>query len=80
MDLDYAHAQSPDQPKRRRPNARKRHQRAKGPISARLALDPQLRGNVGVLSDDLANDLFQGVLNGECGLAYDEDSLTKLDD
>jgi peroxin-6 len=33
--------------------------RNKAPISARLVLDAQLRGNVGVLSEDLANDLFQ---------------------
>lgn len=69
MDFDYyGHAQSPDQSKRRRPNAGKRRQRTKAPVSARLALDQQLRGNVGVVSDDLANDLFQGVLNGECVL------------
>lgn len=74
MDFDYyTHAQSPDQPKRRRPNAGKRRQRGKGPVSARLALDPQLDGNVGVVSDDLANDLFQGVLNGESVVACERD-------
>ncbi|OXV08370.1 hypothetical protein Egran_03868 [Elaphomyces granulatus] len=46
-----------DQPKRRRKGLRGRvHPRA--PISARLVLDSQLRGDVGVLSDDLVNDLF----------------------
>lgn len=68
MDFDY-YAQASDQPKRRRPNAGKRRPRTKGPISGRLALDPQLRGNVGVVSDDLATELFsQGVLTGECCL------------
>jgi peroxin-6 len=41
--------------------------RNKAPISARLVLDAQLRGNVGVLSEDLANDLFQQRdLQGKC--------------
>lgn len=71
MDFDY-YSQSPDQPKRRRPNAGKRRQRAKGPVSARLTLDGQLRGNVGIVSDDLATDLFhQGVLTGESGRSVD---------
>jgi len=40
--------------------------RNKLPVAARLALDPQLRGNVGVLSEDLANDLFaQQTLQGK---------------
>lgn len=40
--------------------------RNKLPVAARIALDPQLRGNVGVLSEDLANDLFaQQTLQGE---------------
>lgn len=39
----------------------------KAPIAARLALDTQLRGKVGILSEDLANDLFQQqALQGEC--------------
>ena len=38
----------------------------KAPIAARLALDPQLRGKVGIVSEDLANDLFQQqALQGE---------------
>lgn len=41
--------------------------RNKAPISARLTLDPQLRGNVGIVSDDLVNDLFQyREVKGEC--------------
>jgi peroxin-6 len=44
--------------------------RNKLPVAARIALDPQLRGNVGVLSEDLANDLFaQQTLQGELGRA-----------
>lgn len=40
--------------------------RNKLPVAARIAMDPQLRGNVGVLSEDLANDLFaQQTLQGE---------------
>lgn len=61
MDLEHYGGQSADQqPKRRRRrNAARRLLRNKAPVSARLTLDPQLRGNVGVLSDDLVNDLFQ---------------------
>ncbi|ODM15117.1 Peroxisomal biogenesis factor 6 [Aspergillus cristatus] len=62
MDFEHYGGQSADQPKRqrrRRPNAARRLLRNKAPISARLTLDPQLRGNVGIVSDDLVNDLFQ---------------------
>ncbi|KAE8145687.1 hypothetical protein BDV25DRAFT_63512 [Aspergillus avenaceus] len=48
-----------DQSKRRKRNVGRRRLRNKAPVSARLALDHQLRGNVGILSDDLANDLFR---------------------
>ncbi|KAL3482519.1 hypothetical protein BJX99DRAFT_217261 [Aspergillus californicus] len=47
-----------DQPKRRRRNHARNRLRNKAPISARLSLDHRLRGSVGVVSDDLANDLF----------------------
>ncbi|KAL4918852.1 hypothetical protein BDW62DRAFT_58695 [Aspergillus aurantiobrunneus] len=50
---------SSDQPKRRRRNYARNRLRNKVPISARLSLDHRLRGSVGVVSDDLANDLFQ---------------------
>lgn len=57
--MDFEHyGQSSQQPRQRRKRAGKRRQRNKPPVSARLALDPQLTGNVGVLSEDLAIDLF----------------------
>lgn len=63
MDFDQYGAQiaqrSADQPKRRRRNAARRLLRNKAPFSARLTLDPQLRGSIGQVSDDLVNDLFQ---------------------
>jgi peroxin-6 len=65
MDFDH-YEQSSQQPKQRRKRAGKRRMRNKLPVAARIALDPQLRGNVGVLSEDLANDLFaQQTLQGE---------------
>lgn len=39
--------------------------RNRAPISARLSLDPQLRGNVGVVSEDLAGDLFHNSTIGK---------------
>lgn len=57
--MDYDHfGQSSQQPKQRRKRVGKRRQNNKPPIPARLALDPKLRGNVGVISEDIANDLF----------------------
>jgi hypothetical protein len=47
-----------DQPKRRRRKGLRGRARPRAPISARLMLNSQLRGDVGVLSDDLVNDLF----------------------
>ncbi|KAJ5555281.1 hypothetical protein N7535_007720 [Penicillium sp. DV-2018c] len=58
MDLQQ-NGQSSQQPRQRRRRAGKRRLNNKAPIAARLALDPQLRGKVGILSEDLANDLFQ---------------------
>lgn len=49
-----------DQPRRRRRRAGRRRLRNRAPISARLMLDQSLRGDVGVLSDDLVTDLFPG--------------------
>lgn len=64
--MDFEHyggqvgSSSADQPKRRRRrNAARRLLRNKAPISARLTLDPQLRGSIGQVSDDLVKDLFQ---------------------
>lgn len=48
-------------PKRRRRKATRRRLRNKAPISARLVLDQHLRGDVGILSDDLVADLFPDV-------------------
>ncbi|KAL4782075.1 hypothetical protein BJX76DRAFT_333755 [Aspergillus varians] len=58
MDFER-HELSSGQPKRRRRNYARNRLRNKAPISARLSLDNHLRGSVGVVSDDLANDLFQ---------------------
>ncbi|BDD63491.1 peroxisomal assembly protein [Monascus purpureus] len=58
MDLEQ-YSQSSNQPKQRgRRRAGRRRQRNRAPISARLVIDHHLRGNVGVLSDDLVADLF----------------------
>lgn len=65
MDFDH-YGQSSQQPRQRRKRAGKRRLRNRPPVAARLALDPQLRGNVGVLSEDLANNLFtQQALQGK---------------
>ncbi|KAK4919372.1 peroxisomal assembly protein, partial [Elasticomyces elasticus] len=58
MDFEQ-YGQSSQQPRQRRRRAGKRRLNNKAPVTARLALDPQLRGKVGILSEDLANDLFQ---------------------
>ncbi|KAE8360491.1 hypothetical protein BDV27DRAFT_134459 [Aspergillus caelatus] len=58
MDLERRDL-NPDQTRRRRRNVGRRCLRNRAPISARFTLDHQLRGNVGVLSDDLASDFFQ---------------------
>lgn len=65
--MEFEHyGQSSHQPRPRRKRAAKRRLRNKPPLAARLSLDPQLRGNVGVVSEDLANDLFaQQVIQGE---------------
>lgn len=49
--------------------------RNRAPISARLSLDPQLRGNVGVVSEDLAGDLFHTTGKGNI---IDEGCTTPL--
>lgn len=65
MDFDH-YGQSSQQPRQRRKRVAKRRLRNKPPVAARLALDAQLRGNVGLLSEDLAKDLFpQQSLQGE---------------
>ncbi|KKK23107.1 hypothetical protein ARAM_004575 [Aspergillus rambellii] len=75
MDIER-HQLSSDQPKRRRRNAARRRFRNKAPISARLSLDHHLRGSVGVVSADLANDLFQapesttGPADEDSGIRY----------
>ncbi|KAL4882808.1 hypothetical protein BJY04DRAFT_226879 [Aspergillus karnatakaensis] len=58
MDVER-HEFTSDQQRRRRRNHVRNRLRNKAPISARLSLDHHLRGSVGVVSDDLANDLFQ---------------------
>ncbi|KAJ5161228.1 hypothetical protein N7492_006620 [Penicillium capsulatum] len=69
--MEFEHyGQSSQQPRQGRKRATKRRLRNKPPVAARLSLDPQLRGNVGVVSEDLANGLFaqqtiQGAANGD---------------
>ncbi|KAJ5967501.1 hypothetical protein N7501_003749 [Penicillium viridicatum] len=58
MDFEQ-YGQNSQQPRQRRRRAGRRRFHNKAPIAARLALDPQLRGKVGIVSEDLANDLFQ---------------------
>lgn len=58
MDFEQ-YGQSSQQPKQRRRRAGNRRLNNKAPIASRLALDSQLPGRVGILSEDLANDLFQ---------------------
>jgi peroxin-6 len=58
MDFEQRNLNS-DQPKQRRWKGGRRRLRNRAPVSARFTLDHQLRGNVGVLSDDLANDFFR---------------------
>lgn len=56
--------------RRRKIGAGKRNRknlRSKNPISARLVLDHHLRGDLGVLSDDLVSDLFPGLNHGDNG-------------
>jgi hypothetical protein len=50
-----------DQLKRKRRKVIRGRVHARAPIAARLVLDSHLRGDVGVLSDDLAKDLFSGL-------------------
>ncbi|KAL5339216.1 hypothetical protein BJX70DRAFT_175351 [Aspergillus crustosus] len=58
MDLERHEFTSDQQKRRRRRNHVRNRLRNRAPISARLSLDHHLRGSVGVVSDDLANDLF----------------------
>lgn len=50
------------------PNPRKRKRRRrhdKGPTNARLVLDEHVRGDVGILSEDLFRELFPGLAQGK---------------
>jgi len=52
-------------------NPRKRRRRRRldrPPISARLLLDDRVKGEVGVLSEDLFNDLFPGARSKSAGM------------
>ena len=62
----------PDHPKKRRRKLFNRRQlRSKEPISARLVLDHQVRGDTGLLSEDLVADLFPGLnFAGELFLSF----------
>ncbi|KAL2008801.1 hypothetical protein VTN00DRAFT_6995 [Thermoascus crustaceus] len=64
-----------DQPRRRRWRAGRRRLRNRAPISARLVLDQSLRGDVGVLSDDLVTDLFPGSNLAEVGLKQNREQI-----
>lgn len=59
----------PDLLRRRRKGIRGRL-RSRPPISARLVLDNHLRGDVAILSDDLATDLFPGINLAGAHLLY----------
>lgn len=67
-----------DHPRQRRRKAgsrktTRRNFRNKNPVSGRLVLDHHLRGDVGVLSDDLVTDLFPGLNydeSGKCGFYF----------
>ncbi|RAL10817.1 AAA family ATPase peroxin 6 [Aspergillus homomorphus CBS 101889] len=69
MDHDH-HDPSPEPPRRRRRNMLRRRMRNRAPISARLSLDHQLRGNIGVVSDDLVGDLFSKDNQDDLGIYY----------
>lgn len=53
------------------PNAhnrkRKRRRQDKSAISARLVLDDHVKGDVGILSEDLFADLFPALAQGKSG-------------
>ena len=65
--MDIYHLNHSSQlPRQRHRRTGKRRLNKKTPVAARIALNSQLRGHVGVLSEDLANDLFsQETLQGE---------------
>ena len=44
---------------------RKRRRRDKSAITARLVLDDHVKGDVGILSEDLFADLFPAIAQGE---------------
>lgn len=44
---------------------RKRRRQDKSAISARLVLDDHVKGDVGILSEDLFADLFPAITHGE---------------
>jgi peroxin-6 len=55
------------------PRKRRRRRRLdRPPISARLLLDDRMKGEVGVLSEDLFNDLFPGSRRGGSGMSKGE--------
>ncbi|PYH75786.1 peroxisomal biogenesis factor 6 [Aspergillus uvarum CBS 121591] len=70
MDYDHHDPSSEDPRRRRRRNRTRRRLRNRVPISARLSLDHQLRGNIGVVSDDLVGDLFSKDNQDDMGIYY----------
>lgn len=57
--------------KRRRRDPRRRRVNNRNPVSAKLVLDHHIQGDVGILSDDLAVDLFPGSsAEGVCVYAF----------
>ena len=44
---------------------RKRRRQDKAPISGRLVLDDHVKGDVGILSEDLFSDLFPAAAQGK---------------
>lgn len=52
------------------PKKRRRRLRNKNALSARLVLDDSLRGDAGVLSDDLYSDLFPNATTSQGELDF----------
>jgi peroxin-6 len=49
---------------------RKRRRQDKSALSARLVLDDHVKGDVGILSEDLFADLFPALAQGETSDSY----------
>ena len=59
--VNAASQQLREQPERRRRKVFRTKTHSRGPLLGRLNLDSHLRGDVGVLADDLVTDLFPSI-------------------